>query len=128
MQFLDFAAIDLGEVRMQPRRLDVRRAAGSPSAGVSTSQSIKRLTEGTNLHPASWINRIVEGRVQYGLYGLGLAQPALHKCGVVLFAMHKSVSCAPAGPNFLDGYDRLVAFDPETTGKRTPSAHGVDRT
>ena len=28
-------------------------------------------------------------------------------------------------PNFLDGYDRLVAFDAETTGKRTPSAEFV---
>jgi DNA polymerase-3 subunit epsilon len=25
-------------------------------------------------------------------------------------------------PNFLDGFDRLVAFDAETTGKRTPDA------
>jgi hypothetical protein len=25
-------------------------------------------------------------------------------------------------PNFLDGFDRLVAFDAETTGKRTPEA------
>ncbi len=25
-------------------------------------------------------------------------------------------------PNFLDGFDRLVAFDSETTGKRTPDA------
>ena len=24
-------------------------------------------------------------------------------------------------PNFLDGFDRLVAFDAETTGKRTPT-------
>ena len=24
-------------------------------------------------------------------------------------------------PNFLEGYDRLVAFDAETTGKRTPT-------
>ena len=28
-------------------------------------------------------------------------------------------------PNFLDGFDRLVAFDAETTGKRTPSADFV---
>ena len=28
-------------------------------------------------------------------------------------------------PNFLDGYDRLVAFDAETTGKRTPSAEFI---
>ena len=28
-------------------------------------------------------------------------------------------------PNFLDGYDRLVAFDAETTGKHTPSAEFV---
>ena len=28
-------------------------------------------------------------------------------------------------PNFLDGYDRLVAFDAETTGKRTPTAEFV---
>jgi DNA polymerase III subunit epsilon len=25
-------------------------------------------------------------------------------------------------PDFLDGFDRLVAFDAETTGKRTPDA------
>ena len=25
-------------------------------------------------------------------------------------------------PNFLDSFDRLVAFDAETTGKRTPDA------
>ncbi len=25
-------------------------------------------------------------------------------------------------PNFLEGFDRLVAFDAETTGKRTPDA------
>ena len=25
-------------------------------------------------------------------------------------------------PNFLDGFDRLIAFDAETTGKRTPDA------
>jgi hypothetical protein len=25
-------------------------------------------------------------------------------------------------PNFLDGFDRLVTFDAETTGKRTPDA------
>ena len=28
-------------------------------------------------------------------------------------------------PNFLDGFDRLVAFDAETTGKRTPSAEFI---
>jgi hypothetical protein len=28
-------------------------------------------------------------------------------------------------PNFLDGYDRLVAFDAETTGKRTPDAEFI---
>src|SRR5271165_6471557 len=28
-------------------------------------------------------------------------------------------------PNFLDGFDRLVAFDAETTGKRTPDAEFV---
>lgn len=28
-------------------------------------------------------------------------------------------------PNFLDTYDRLVAFDAETTGKRTPSAEFI---
>jgi DNA polymerase-3 subunit epsilon len=28
-------------------------------------------------------------------------------------------------PNFLDGCDRLVAFDAETTGKRTPSAEFI---
>ena len=28
-------------------------------------------------------------------------------------------------PNFLDGFDRLVAFDAETTGKRTPTAEFV---
>ena len=28
-------------------------------------------------------------------------------------------------PNFLDGFDRLVAFDAETTGKRTPDAQFV---
>ena len=28
-------------------------------------------------------------------------------------------------PNFLDGYDRLVVFDAETTGKRTPSAEFI---
>jgi hypothetical protein len=32
-------------------------------------------------------------------------------------------------PNFLDGFDRLVAFDAETTGKRTGGHRvaGVDR-
>jgi DNA polymerase III subunit epsilon len=29
------------------------------------------------------------------------------------------------GPNFLDGFDRLVAFDAETTGKRTPDAEFI---
>ena len=28
-------------------------------------------------------------------------------------------------PTFLDGYDRLVAFDAETTGKRTPEAEFI---
>jgi DNA polymerase III epsilon subunit-like protein len=28
-------------------------------------------------------------------------------------------------PNFLDGFDRLVAFDAETTGKRTPDAEYI---
>ncbi len=28
-------------------------------------------------------------------------------------------------PNFLDGFDRLVAFDAETTGKRTPTAEFI---
>src|SRR5271166_1963237 len=28
-------------------------------------------------------------------------------------------------PNFLDGLDRLVAFDAETTGKRTPNAEFI---
>ena len=28
-------------------------------------------------------------------------------------------------PDFLDGFDRLVAFDAETTGKRTPDAEFV---
>ena len=28
-------------------------------------------------------------------------------------------------PNFLDGFDRLVAFDAETTGKRTPDAEFI---
>jgi hypothetical protein len=28
-------------------------------------------------------------------------------------------------PNFLDGFDRLVAFDVETTGKRTPDAEFI---
>ena len=28
-------------------------------------------------------------------------------------------------PNFLDGFDRLVAFDAETTGKHTPDAEFV---
>jgi hypothetical protein len=28
-------------------------------------------------------------------------------------------------PNFLDGFDRLVAFDAETTGTRTPDAEFV---
>ena len=28
-------------------------------------------------------------------------------------------------PNFLDGYDRLVAFDAETTGKSTPRAEFI---
>src|SRR6202795_2501669 len=28
-------------------------------------------------------------------------------------------------PNFLDGFDRLVAFDAETTGKRTPAAEFI---
>ena len=30
-------------------------------------------------------------------------------------------------PNFLDGYDRLVAFDAETTGKRTPDAEFIKK-
>jgi DNA polymerase-3 subunit epsilon len=30
-------------------------------------------------------------------------------------------------PNFLDGFDRLVAFDAETTGKRTPDAEFIRR-
>ena len=30
-------------------------------------------------------------------------------------------------PDFLDGFDRLVAFDAETTGKRTPDADFVRR-
>ena len=30
-------------------------------------------------------------------------------------------------PNFLDSYDRLVAFDAETTGKHTPSAEFIRR-
>ena len=30
-------------------------------------------------------------------------------------------------PNFLDAYDRLVAFDAETTGKRTPDAEFIRR-
>ena len=29
-------------------------------------------------------------------------------------------------PNFLDGFDRLVAFDAETTGKRTFDVLGVE--
>ena len=28
-------------------------------------------------------------------------------------------------PDFLDGFDRLVAFDAETTGKRTPDAEFI---
>ena len=28
-------------------------------------------------------------------------------------------------PNFLEGFDRLVAFDAETTGKRTPDAEFI---
>ena len=28
-------------------------------------------------------------------------------------------------PNFLDGFDRLVAFDAETTGKHTPDAEFI---
>ena len=28
-------------------------------------------------------------------------------------------------PNFLDGFDRLVAFDAETTGKRAPDAEFI---
>ena len=28
-------------------------------------------------------------------------------------------------PNFLDGFDRLVTFDAETTGKRTPDAECI---
>ena len=28
-------------------------------------------------------------------------------------------------PNFLDGFERLVAFDAETTGKRTPEAEFI---
>jgi hypothetical protein len=28
-------------------------------------------------------------------------------------------------PNFLDCFDRLVAFDAETTGKRTPDAEFI---
>ncbi len=28
-------------------------------------------------------------------------------------------------PNFLDGFDRLIAFDAETTGKRTPDARFI---
>ena len=28
-------------------------------------------------------------------------------------------------PNFLDGFDRLVAFDAETTGKRTPDVEFI---
>ena len=28
-------------------------------------------------------------------------------------------------PNFLDGFDRLVAFDAETTGKRTPDSEFI---
>ena len=28
-------------------------------------------------------------------------------------------------PNFLDGFDRLAAFDAETTGKRTPDAEFI---
>jgi DNA polymerase-3 subunit epsilon len=28
-------------------------------------------------------------------------------------------------PSFLDGFDRLVAFDAETTGKRTPDAEFI---
>jgi hypothetical protein len=30
-------------------------------------------------------------------------------------------------PNFLDGFDRLVAFDAETTGKRTPDAEFIHK-
>ena len=30
-------------------------------------------------------------------------------------------------PDFLDRYDRLVAFDAETTGKRTPDADFIRR-
>jgi hypothetical protein len=30
-------------------------------------------------------------------------------------------------PDFLDGFDRLVAFDAETTGKRTPDAEFIRR-
>ena len=30
-------------------------------------------------------------------------------------------------PDFLDGFDRLVAFDAETTGKRTPDADFIRR-
>jgi DNA polymerase III subunit epsilon len=28
-------------------------------------------------------------------------------------------------PNILDGFDRVVAFDAETTGKRTPDAEFI---
>jgi hypothetical protein len=30
-------------------------------------------------------------------------------------------------PNFLDGFDRLVAFDADTTGKRTPDAEFISK-
>jgi DNA polymerase-3 subunit epsilon len=30
-------------------------------------------------------------------------------------------------PNFLDGFDRLVAFDAETTGKRAPDAEFIHK-
>jgi len=30
-------------------------------------------------------------------------------------------------PDFLDSFDRLVAFDAETTGKRTPNANFIKK-
>jgi DNA polymerase-3 subunit epsilon len=36
-------------------------------------------------------------------------------------------SAAMYSPNFLDSFDRLVAFDAETTGKRTPDVEFISK-
>ena len=92
-------------------RTDVRGKTGS-----ITSSRIRNSILGDPNH----VRREILLDLAYG--AVGIARDADYRNAYELALLRSATMYLP---NFLDGFDRLVAFDAETTGKRTPDAEFV---